>query len=124
MIERRPLRIFYLEDNSLIVFHVEALLEDLGYVFAGSLSSFADLKRNFPQLQMDAALIDIDLADGRTGPDAAIWLKQRGIPSLFVTGQDATAKANAAAVLGIIRKPIEPEQLSSQLLLLEAALGS
>lgn len=124
MTARRPLRIFYLEDNSLIVFHVEALLEDLGYVFAGSLSSFADLKRNFAQLQMDAALIDIDLADGRTGPDAATWLQQRGIPSLFVTGQELTAKANASAVLGIIRKPIEPAQLSSQLLLLEAARGS
>jgi CheY-like chemotaxis protein len=113
----RPLRIFYLEDNSLIVFHVEALLQDLGYVFAGSLSSFADLKRNFAQLEIDAALIDIDLADGRTGPDAATWLKQRGIPSLFVTGQDATAASHASAVLGIVRKPIEPAELAKQLLL-------
>ncbi len=38
-----PLRIFYLEDNPLIVFHIEAMIEDLGYVFAGSASSFAAL---------------------------------------------------------------------------------
>nr|WP_234835868.1 hypothetical protein [Sinorhizobium meliloti] len=34
-----PLRIFYLEDNPLIVFHIEAMIEDLGYVFAGSASA-------------------------------------------------------------------------------------
>ena len=28
-----PLRIFYLEDNPLIVFHVEAMIEDLGCIF-------------------------------------------------------------------------------------------
>jgi CheY-like chemotaxis protein len=114
----QPLRIFCLEDNSLIVFHVESLLEELGYVFAGSMGSFADLKRNFAALEMDAALIDIDLADGRTGPDAAAWLRKRGIPSIFVTGQDMTADANASLVLGTIRKPIEATEFASKLLLL------
>lgn len=120
---RRPLRIFYLEDNSLIAFHVEALLEELGYVFAGSLASFVDLKRNFTSLHMDAALVDIDLADGRTGPAAAAWLKERGIPSMFLTGQGPTAEVNTSLVVGIVRKPLDPADLAHQMALLEAALG-
>jgi CheY-like chemotaxis protein len=114
---QQPLRIFYLEDNPLLVFHVESLLEELGYAFAGSMASFADLKRNFAELEMDAALIDLDLADGRTGPDAAAWLRKRGIPSIFVTGQDMTADANASLVLGTIRKPIASTEFASKLLL-------
>lgn len=74
-----PLRVFYLEDNPLIVFHIEAMIEDLGHVFAGSLSSFAELKASFSELVMDCALVDIDLADGPTGPEAAEWLMNKGI---------------------------------------------
>lgn len=74
-----PLRIFYLEDNPLIVFHIEAMIEDLGYVFAGSASSFADLVGRIETIEVDGVLVDIDLADGRTGPAAAKWLRQRGI---------------------------------------------
>lgn len=78
-----PLRVFYLEDNPLIVFHIEAMIEDLGHVFAGSLSSFAELEASFGELAMDCALVDIDLADGATGPEAAEWLLNKGIPSIF-----------------------------------------
>lgn len=75
-----PLRIFYLEDNPLIVFHVEHMIEDLGHIFAGSLGSFSELKAAADELEMDCALIDIDLSDGPTGPAAAWWLLERGIP--------------------------------------------
>src|SRR4051812_8695262 len=85
---QKPLRIFYLEDNPLIVFHVQSMIEDLGHVFAGSLGSFAELKDSIDKFEMDGALIDIDLTDGRTGPAAAAWLLSRGIASIFVTGQE------------------------------------
>ena len=115
---QQPLRILYIEDNSLIVFHVETLLEELGHVFAGSVSSFADLKKNFETFEFDGSLVDIDLADGRTGPIAAAWLRDRGIPSIFVTGQDSTAAENASLVLGVISKPIDPADLAAKLPLL------
>ncbi|WP_244622871.1 hypothetical protein [Microvirga brassicacearum] len=79
-------RVFFLEDIPLLVFHVQALIEDLGHIFAGSLSSFAELKASIDEFEIDAALIDIDLADGPTGPAATAWLLERGIRSVFVTG--------------------------------------
>jgi CheY-like chemotaxis protein len=113
--ETTPLRIFYLEDNPLIIFHVEAMIEDLGHIFAGSANSFAELMRMIDALEVDGVLVDIDLADGRTGPDAAVWLKKRGIPALFVTGQQQIAVQHQAAVLGFVRKPISASDLSEKL---------
>jgi CheY-like chemotaxis protein len=100
------MRILYLEDNPLLAFHVEQMIEDLGYVSAGSLGSFAELQERFESLQFDAALVDIDLVDGPTGPDAVAWLQQRGIPAIFVTGQTQVAVKHQDISLGFIEKPI------------------
>lgn len=117
-----PLRIFYLEDNPLIVFHVEAMIEDLGHVFVGSAASFDELMAEFDALEIDVALIDIDLADGRTGPDAAAWLKERGIASIFVTGQADVAAEHPGVALGTISKPVFEKSLAEKLELLRKHL--
>jgi CheY-like chemotaxis protein len=108
------MRILYLEDNPLLAFHVEQMIEDLGYVSAGSLSSFAELKERFQSLQFDAALVDIDLVDGPTGPDAAAWLQKRGIPAIFVTGQAQVAARHHDISLGFIEKPISPSDFAEK----------
>jgi len=110
-----PLRIFCLEDNPLIVFHLEQMIEDLGHVFAGSSESFAGLRDQFSPGGMDVALVDIDLADGATGPAAAKWLAARGVPSLFVTGQDEMAVQHAAVSIGALSKPVTPIALAEAL---------
>jgi AmiR/NasT family two-component response regulator len=110
-----PLRIFYLEDNPLIVFHIEAMLEDLGHVFVGSASSFANLIKDLDTLEVDGVLVDIDLADGRTGPAAAIWLRERGIPSIFVTGQESIAAEYPQTALATIGKPVSSSDLADKL---------
>ncbi len=112
---RAPLRIFYLEDNPLIVFHVETMIEDLGHVFAGSASSFSELVETIGTIEIDGVLVDIDLADGRTGPAAAAWLSDRGIPTLFVTGQELIAAEYPAAALGLVKKPILTADLAEKL---------
>lgn len=119
-----PMRILYLEDNPLIVFHVEQLIEDLGHVFAGALDSFAELQKQFPSLEIDGALVDIDLADGSTGPKAAAWLHERGIPSIFVTGQIQVAAAHRDLVHGIVTKPVSSTDLAEHLWNLRAVARS
>lgn len=109
------MRIFYLEDNPLIAFHVEFLIEDLGHTFAGTLDSFEALKAGFENLDIDLALIDIDLADGRTGPDAALWLSERSVPCLFMTGQQNIAEESRHLVLGIVSKPVTAQSLADAL---------
>jgi CheY-like chemotaxis protein len=111
----RPLRLFYLEDNPLIVFHVEQMIEDLGHIFVGATDTFAAFKQQFAGLQVDAVLLDIDLADGSTGPLAAAWLLERGIPAIFVTGQDGIAEQYQDRCAGIVRKPVNPSDMAEKL---------
>lgn len=110
-----PLRVFYLEDNPLIVFHVETMIEDLGHIFVGSASSFSELVEIIDGLQVDGVLVDIDLADGRTGPDAAAWLHERGIPALFVTGQELIAAEFPSTALALVKKPVLVPDLAEKL---------
>lgn len=112
---RQPLNILYLEDNPLIVFHVEQMIEDSGHVFAGALDSFAELQKRFASLTMDGVLVDIDLADGSTGPQAAAWLHERGVPAIFVTGQSQVAAQHGDVALGVITKPVSPDELAEKL---------
>lgn len=105
-----PLRVLCLEDNPLIVFHLEQMIEDLGHVFWRALDSFADLCEH-PAIEADVSLVDIDLADGSTGPVAARWLRDRGIPSIFVTGQAGLAAPHASVVVATLIKPVSAEDL-------------
>lgn len=114
------MRIFCLEDNPLIAFHIEQLIDDLDHVFAGALESFCDLKENFSTLEFDGALIDIDLADGRTGPLAAAWLLERGIQTIFVTGQEQIAGQHCDVSIAVISKPISPSDFASKIRLFSA----
>jgi AmiR/NasT family two-component response regulator len=112
---QRSLRLLYIEDNPLLVFHAEAMIEELGHTFVGFFASFAELQGTFDALDIDGALVDIDLADGRTGPAAAAWLLERGIPSIFVTGQSSVAAEYPQLVLGTITKPMSADDLAEHL---------
>ena len=108
---KSPLRIFYLEDNPLIVMYVAQMIEDLGHVCVGTAASFAEFKDTCEASSCDVVLIDIDLADGRTGPNAARWLKQQGITSVFVTGQESIAAEEPDLVAAVVAKPVEARAL-------------
>lgn len=112
-----PLRILCLEDNPLIVFHLEQLLEDLGHIYVGAFSSFADLQAA-PALVIDGALVDMDLADGCTGPAAAAWLLERDIPTIFVTGQKELGMLHAELSLAVLIKPVSAKDLGPSLALI------
>lgn len=73
--------------------------------------------------QADIAFVDINL----NGHDEGIalarsLLQQHGITSLFVSGQVLTARANADAAMGLLRKPYAPEDLTRCALIAQALL--
>lgn len=111
----RQLRVFCIEDNPLIVLHLEMLIEDLGHIAAGSSGSFADLRSQIDDSDFDVALVDMDLADGRTGGEAAAWLKARGCPAIFITGQEQLAQSYPEISAGLIVKPVTRDLLARAL---------
>jgi DNA-binding response OmpR family regulator len=116
-----PLKIMYLEDNPLIAFHVEQMVEDAGHLLVAVLQSFEEMKQQFTSLQIDAALVDVDLADGRTGPLAAEWLSERKIPVIFVTGQEKVALEFSHLAMALVRKPISASDLAEKIAALDSA---
>jgi DNA-binding response OmpR family regulator len=110
-----PLRVFCVEDNPLLVMHLQAVIEDTGHVFAGSAARFDDLSAAFDLTDFDLALVDFDLADGRTGGIIAEWLQARRRPSLFITGQEELAARYETVSLGTIVKPVSEERLRAAL---------
>jgi len=107
----RPLSVICVEDNALLATHLQLLIEEAGHRFAGLATSFSEVRVLFEQRHFDLALVDIDLADGRTGGDIAEWLKVRGRATLFITGQDELARAFDHLSLGIIAKPVSEREL-------------
>lgn len=111
----RRLRIFCIEDNALLVLQLQELIEDAGHTYAGSASRFADVVAQFDQVPFDLALVDIDLADGRTGGEIAEWLNARGRLCAFITGQEQIASAYSHASVGTINKPVSDDRLRTML---------
>ena len=111
----QPLRVMCLEDNPLIALHLEHMVEDLGHRIVQTFESWAEAEPKFAPHEIDCALIDIDLADGRTGPLAAAWLRDRGVPALFVTGQEGLAQDHLDLVAGIVVKPVSMASLEDGL---------
>ncbi|MFK7701463.1 response regulator [Pseudomonas caspiana] len=61
----------------------------------------------------DIAFVDINLGGNDEGIALARrLLDQHGLSSMFISGQILTARANADAALGLLRKPYAPQDLA------------
>lgn len=100
-----PLRILIVEDEILIAFELESLLQDEGYEPVGIAPTSRDALSLARNLAPDLALIDIHLADGPTGVEVARALTQCGITALFMTANAKRIPDDFAGAVGVIAKP-------------------
>lgn len=93
----------------LIAFHLQSLLEEAGHLVSGMARDPAEAVAAAAAQQPDFALMDIRLAGGTNGLDAARLLYERwNIRSIFLSGNlDPQTRASAEAFepLGFIGKP-------------------
>jgi len=101
--ERRIKRIMIVEDEPLVAFDNENILQDDGYVVVATVDSFAGAAEVMANEPLDLILSDISLAGEGNGVDVAREAAARRIPVLFVTG-NCTEEAKALAV-GCLAKP-------------------
>ena len=104
------LRVLVVEDEPMIAWMLEAEIQGLGHEVVGTAAMATQALELARTTQPDVAIMDIRLADGSDGIDAALRLRaDLGIPSVFVSGNadEATRiRAAAATPLGFIVKPI------------------
>jgi CheY-like chemotaxis protein len=107
------MNILIVEDELLIALDLESMVEDLGHKVIGPARTLNEAL----ELAGDAevALVDVQLADGVTGPAIAERLSnEHGVTVVFVTGNPEMVRDSRSAV-GVVSKPHWPEKVSEAL---------
>lgn len=106
-----PARIMIVEDEMLVAYELEAILEDLGYEVVG-IAPDLDTAMALAQLRPDLALVDLNLRDGLTGPEIGRLFCERGDTSvLFVTANPRILGDGISGAIGVLTKPADPESV-------------
>jgi len=101
--ERRIRRILIVEDEPLVAFDNEYMLQDAGYEVVATVDSFADAALAIESEAIDLVLTDISLAGEGDGFDVARAAAAKGVAVLFVTGHSREEARSLA--LGCLTKP-------------------
>lgn len=118
--ERTIRRILIVEDEPLVAFDNEHLLNEAGYEVVATVDSLVDATRVIQDEELDLVLSDISLRGEGDGLDVARAAAARGVPVLFVTGA-CPLEAQSLAI-GCLRKPYGEKALRSALDALDEAL--
>ncbi|SFE27348.1 CheY chemotaxis protein or a CheY-like REC (receiver) domain [Sulfitobacter brevis] len=109
------LRILVVEDNVFIAFDLEAQIQDMGHVVVGIAMTASSAIEMSNQHRPDLAIVDLQLADGSRGQDAAEHLRtELEIPSIIVSGSLHHVTADERAIIqpiAMLSKPLLPNEL-------------
>ncbi len=115
-------RILVVEDEPLVAFDNETMLNDAGYKVVATTDTFDGAIELIDRKKIDLILSDVRLSGERTGLDLALAAKERGIPILFATGHKLPKEA-AAHAIGCLTKPYSERQLKGALDCVDRHLG-
>jgi two-component system, response regulator PdtaR len=103
-----PASILIVEDEFLISMEMEEVVRELGHDPVGvadTMSSALEIAGRDPAISI--ALVDVNLADGATGPDIGRRLAQDfGIEVIFITANPAQLGQGVEGTLGAMEKPV------------------
>ncbi len=109
-------RIFVVEDEALIAAETKSRLEDADYVVTWSASTLLTATSMAKLVDIEAAVLDVNLGGELSFPVADILLSRR-IPFVFMTGyhRDGLIPKRFGKIL-VVRKPCPPDELETALL--------
>jgi DNA-binding response OmpR family regulator len=118
--ERTIRRILIVEDEPLVAFDTEHLLNEAGYEVVGTVDTLADATRLIQEEEIDLILSDIKLSGEGDGMDVARAAAARNVPLLFVTG-NCPVEAQSLG-MGCLAKPYSEKTLKSAIEALDETL--
>ena len=107
-----PARILIVEDEMLVAFELESILEDLGHEPLGIVPDLEAAETYFEE-KIDLALVDLNLRDGLTGPQIGARLGANGVTVVFITANPGLLQGGIAGAIGVITKPTDEEMVKS-----------
>uniref|UniRef100_UPI00404B287C LytR/AlgR family response regulator transcription factor n=1 Tax=Gelidibacter sp. TaxID=2018083 RepID=UPI00404B287C len=114
----KPLKIYIVEDEPLIVATIETALKKQGYMVVGDADTVNDALLSIKKLQPDLVLIDIQLDGNKDGIHLAETLDSVAVPYMYLTSQTDQLTINRVKQtkpLGYIVKPFTENGLRSNI---------
>ena len=110
----KNLRIMVCEDNLVIALDLHQEVAESGHTPLEIATNSIDCLRATESDRPDLVLVDINLADGRTGISLVRQLSDRGIPSIIITGESEFIHEPHTALL-VLEKPLRSGELAQAL---------
>lgn len=104
------IKVLLVEDEGAIAMLIEEMLEDLGCTVVASVAQLAKALQAANVVDVDVAILDVNLAGERVFPAARI-LRARNIPFLFSTGYGASGVPGEFADCPVLHKPFAQTDL-------------
>ena len=108
-------RVLIIEDNALIALNLETQMEDLGCDVVGVAVTAAQAIDTARRTLPDLALVDLQLADGSRGQDAALVLRSElDVAYMILSGSlHSVTEEERLAIrpLAMLSKPVLPHEL-------------
>lgn len=109
------LRVFIVEDETLVLMNLEAMLEDHGCVIAGQAMRPAQLQAAIDQgIEADVAILDVNI-DGALVFDYATQIVRMGLPVVFATGYGRSGLPEEWRDRPILQKPYSAAEVAAGL---------
>ena len=108
-----PARLLVVEDEYLVAAFLDRALRLHGYTVTGPCHTVAEAMQAIaePAARIDGAVLDVALRGGETSLPVAQELHQRGIPFLFLTGDDRIVRSGQAGAAAVLIKPVSLPRL-------------
>ncbi len=111
--------VMVVEDEMIVAWLLQDLLDELGYAVAGPAKSVKQAQALIEAGNIDAAVLDINL-DGELSYPIADALAARGVPFIFSSGYDRDSLPAAYRAYPLIQKPFDPRKVATALVALMA----
>jgi CheY-like chemotaxis protein len=118
-----PLDILIVEDEPMLAFQLEDEIIDSGHRVVGSAPSAAEALARAAETHPSLILMDLHLADGETGLEAARTLAGNAACVLLVTASGRSLPEDFGGAVGVIDKPWSPSGIRAALSFMSKALS-
>ena len=114
--------VFLVEDEALILFTLQDMLEDLGCVVVDVALRIEDARAKGEAVACDVAILDVNVAGERIDA-VADRLAARGVPIVFATGYGRTSLPAGHGERPMLSKPYRPVDVQAALVAALARRG-
>lgn len=108
----KAVSVLIVEDQALLAMELDYVLRESGYAVVGCAMDAAEAIKLATETRPDVALVDVNLRDGRSGPDVARRLiEDCDATVVFLTANPEQIPDGFSGAIGVVIKPFDAQTL-------------